>query len=803
MPLSEIARDLHFAVRQWRRRPGFLALVVFVLAVGIGGNAAVFSLINAVLLRPLPYSEPDRLYELAEAPVQGEPSGIPIARMETYESQVPGVEKVALFHWENETITGPEGPENLYGERVSPGGLEILGVKPRSGRWFSQEDYRANTPRVVILSHKLWQRRYASDAGVVGRGILMNGIPHTVIGVMPPDFYYPSPVHEFWTPWVFTAESGDPESRYNALARLRPGVGVTEVQGAADRALRSVAPAVAARGWTVKLRPVGSRQTREVRGILLTLLGAVGFVFLIACLNVANLQLARAMERGREMAVRSALGASGWRLTRQLLVESVVMALLGGVTGLAVAAGLSRGLVASFSGLPVVPRLDQARLDGSVICFTVLISLIAAIVCGVVPAWRAARANVNEDLKQGGRGSSRRVRCVRNVLVLAETALSLVLLTGAGLMLRSLNHLLSMDPGFRPDHVLTLRVPPPPELKETKEQTANLDRLMEGIQSIPGVRAAGVISPLPLSNVEANGTFYPEGQVDVPKEEMQLVRILTVSPGYFPAMGITVRRGRVFGEGDGPDAQKVIVINEAAARRFFPNQDPIGRRVSMVRDPKPDQWLIVCGVVSDVRHASLTREADPAMYCGYRQHFFAAFAATLTVRTSGDPHAMAAAIQKVIRVVNADQPVLDVRTMPEIILRSVSQPRFYSVLLVAFALIAVLLAAAGLYGVLSGAVQSRTREIGIRMALGADRVAIIGRVAWSAMVWVGSGMVLGLAGSWWLMRLLQAQLYGVKPVDLITYTASATLLVLVALCASWVPARRAASVEPVIALRTE
>lgn len=530
----------------------------------------------------------------------------------------------------------------------------------------------------------------------------------------------------------------------------------------------------------------------------------MGFVLLIACLNVANLLLACSVDRRCELALRAALGAGRMRVVQQLLTESMLLEVLGGAAGLLVAVWSSHALVVAFPGRIPVPRLDQSRMDTGVLLFNVALSMATGLAFGLVPAFYASRLNLSETLKDGGRGASSGVgfQRLRNLLVVAETALSVVLLAGAGLMLRSFDKLLGIHPGFNPESVLTLRVPLPVSIKEEPLQAAYYSRMLERVQRLPGLNAAGLITPLPLGGVDANATFGVEGR-PAPAGERQLVKLRAVSTGYFRAMGVGLRRGRLFSEGDGAVTPAVVVINESLARRYFPTEDPLGRRVGLSGSPK-GPWFTIVGVVNDVKYLNLRDEGSPEMYRDYRQYLFAPFAVTLALRTGvDDPMRLAATVQKEIRAANPDQPITDVKSMRQVISENVSQPRFYTLLLSIFAGVAVLLAAAGLYGVLAHAVSGRVREIGIRIALGASPRAIVGQVVGHALALVAAGIGIGLAASCALTRLLAAQLFQVSPTDPLTFAAVSAVLAAVAAAASFLPARRAAAVNPVTALRCQ
>ena len=805
MPMSAFLLDLRYAARVLRRTPGFAAIVVAVLALGIGANSAVFSVVNAVLMRPLPYRDPDRLYRLDELDPKGQPTGVSPADAQIFTHRVHAFENVAVSHWQNLTLTGPQGPQNEYGGKMSSDCFRMLGRPAALGRIFRDDEFRPGAPPVVILTHKLWKSRFAGDPRVLGTALVLNGTPHTIVGVMPEDFFYDQRF-ALWTPWQFTAaDTENRDDRTPAAVRLRPGVSPHQAQSDLLAVLRQIAPDDVRKGWSIRLVPLAQQLTGRVRASLLVSLGAVAFVLLIACLNVANLLLARASDRAREIAVRTALGAGRLRMIRQLLTESLLLSAAGGIAGLLLGAWGARALVTLFPGRDPVPRLDQAHLDSAVLLFTLAVTVITGVVFGLVPALQSTRSNLTVALKEGGRGNSSGAHSgrVRNVLVIAETALSLILLVGAGLMLRSFQRLMAVDPGFNPDRVLTLRVPLPAAITVKAQQPAYYTRILDRLVSLPALNSVGLIAPLPLADVDANSTFVVEGHVP-PNGERQLVKLRTVSPGYFRAMGIGLRQGRLFTDADARDADAgVVVVSESLVRKYLPHENPIGKRITRDTSGK-GRFATIVGVVNDVRNLNLGDEPEPEMYYDYRHFFFAPFAMTLVLRThAADPTRVAAAAQKEIRVLMPDQPISDVKTMRDVVSANVSQPRFYTLLLGIYAAIALLLAATGLYGVLSYAVSRRQQEIGIRLALGASQWSVFRLVMQEALTLVGIGTALGLAGSWALTRLIAAQLYRTQATDPLTFAAVAALMLAVALAATYLPASRALQVDPATALRAE
>ncbi len=806
--MQPLLQDVRFGLRMLAKNPGFTFVAVLTLALGIGATTAMFSVVNAVLLRPLPYHDPDQLYHIDEMNPKEDRGGVSPMDMEAFVHRVPAFEKMALLHWQNSTLTGPEGPENVFGAFVSRDCFPMLGTQPSLGRTFREDEFRSGAPGVVILSDSLWRRRFGSNPHVLGKPIMMNGQAYSIIGVMPHDFFVRQwrLQFELWTPWPFAADvTNNREARFSAIARLRPGATPQQARVQVEAVLRSLAPEDVRKGWHIRLESLDQTLTARVQPGLLVLLGGVGFVLLIACLNVANLLLARASERNKEVAVRMALGAGRTRIVRQMLAESLLLAGLGGLAGLLIG-GLANGTLLMIVPDRVdVPRLDQSRLDAMVLLFTLGLSLLTCFAFGLVPALQASRPNINEALKEGARGSSvgSRTHLLRNLLVIVETALSLILLIGAGLMLRSFNRLLGVNPGFNPERVLTLHVPLPNIITKNSDQAAYYTRMLESVQTIPGLNAVGLVVPRPLGDVDANWTFALEGH-PTPPGGQELVKLRVVSSGYFRAMRITVRKGRVFNDSDTAEAPGVAVINETLARHYFPNADLIGRRVAMPGGGKNTKWVPIVGVVNDVKGISMRDESDPEIYWDFRQYIFAPFATTLTLRTVGDdPMRLAATVQKEIRSVNPDQPINDVKTLWQVVSGNVGQPCFYTVLLGAFAAIALILAIAGLYGVLSYSVNQRHHEIGVRMALGACRGDILTMIMRQGLFLTLVGLVLGIIGAFALTRFLTSVLYATQPTDPTTFVVVSLTLIAVALLASYIPARRATKVDPIVALRYE
>ncbi len=794
--------DLRLALRVLTKHPSYAALVIVIMGLGIGANTAVFSVLNAVVLRPFPYAAPERLYELG-ASRKGTSLALSAADFVAWQARTQVFESMAAARRQDFTLTGTDEPAHVFGLRVTRECLPMLGTPPTLGRWLSLEDYRPGAPPVVLLAHRLWSRRFGADPQIAGQQVLLNGQAYTVVGVMPPSFRFNARNHEVWMPLVFTADQLnrlDPTG-FMACGRLKPGLTRRQAEaeaGVVSRVLAEDLPKTHA-GWQATLTPLVEEAVAEFRPALLALLGAVGLVLLIACLNAANLLLARASERAREMAVRIALGAGRWRLMRGLLTESVLLALLGGVLGLLLAGGGVRALAALFPERIPVPRLDQSGIDAYVLGFTLLVSVASGIVFGLAPAWQALRTDLNEALKESGRSASGGLGALRfrNLLVAAEVALSLVLLAGAGLMLRSFLRLLQVHPGFRAEKVLTVRLPLPAyRIPDRKRQPAYYTGILRHVQALPGVQAAGLVTMLPLSGGEAVITFAKSQAAALRGEVSLVVAFRAVSPDYFRALGVPLLLGRSFTDADTEGAPRVAIVNGALARRYWPGENPLGKSLP-VGEP-----LLVVGVVGNVKHSRLSAEPGPELFLPYLQYLGVPYS-TLVIRTSAEPLKLAATVRRRIRQLHADQPITDVKTMEGVVVGSLATPRFYTLLLGIFAGLALALAAAGVYGVMSYSVSRRTQEIGIRMALGAQPGAVLRLMFWQGGKWILFGVAAGVLGAVATTRLIAKLLYGVSPTDPATLILVSSLLVAVALAASYLPARRAARVEPMAALRHE
>jgi predicted permease len=795
--LDSLRQDVCFAIRGLRRAPGFAAVAVLTLALGIGASATMFSVIRAVLLRPLPYHDPERLFEISGVDGNGRATSVSLADFQELRERAAGFERMSAstpHRTRSLLLTGTPEPANTFAVRVDGAFFSAMGVAPQLGRFFRE----AESAAVAVISHRLWQQHLNSDPGVVGRSILLNGEGHTVIGVMPAGFQYPHRVYDLWLPLEPEPEELRDRSRRNAavVARLKPGLKPERAQKELEALARDLAAQYPStnRNWRPVLRQVGEQQISTVRRGVWLLGGAVGCVLLMACLNVANLLLARAAERRHEIAIRAALGAGRGRLVRQLLVESLALAVLGAGLGLLLSVWAGRAVAGAFGQL--VPRIEETRLDPAVLAFAVAATGLTTVLAGAWPALRATSTRL---------AVSRFPVSPSGLLVAAQVAICLVLLAGAGLMLRSLGRLLEVDPGFRAQQVVTMRIPIPGLYGPGEtQQVERYRRIIEHARRLPGVEGAGFVTILPLGPVQANLTF---GIADRPVppdrfDELPRAQLRTVSSDYFLVMGIPVLRGRAFRDADGREAPGVVIVNEELARRYWPGEDPVGKRLQTDIGPK-GTWLTVVGVVGDVKHASLRDRPDPELYRPYLQYLGFPQWAMLAVRTAGDPLALSATLRREIRRLEPDQPIGEIKTMEQFVRDSLGRPRFYAVLLGIFAGLALLVAATGLFGVLSYAVSRRTQEIGVRMALGACPAAVLGMVMAGAGRLLAAGVALGLAGAWGATRLLRGLLFEVTPTDPLALGGAALVLLLAALAATAIPARRAVRVDPMVALRHE
>jgi putative ABC transport system permease protein len=804
--MQTIWQDLCYGGRMLIKQPGFTLIAVITLSLGIGANAAIFSVVNAVLLSPLPYKEPERLVMIRETKIPQFPEfSVSAGNFLGWKQQNTVFERLVALTGTSFNMVGAGDPEQLRGMRVTEGFFAILGAQPQLGRDFLPEEDQPGRNNVVVLSHRLWQRRFAGDSKILNQTITLSGRSYTVIGVMPATFQFGGPDLELWTPMAFTAQQAQNHGGHylSAIGRLKPGVTLDQARTdmlaiAARLALEYPGPNT---GWSVKLMPLLEYVVRSIKPALLVLLIAVAFVLLIACVNVSNLLLARAAGRQKEVAIRTALGARRARIIRQLLTESLLLALVGGAVGLLLAKlGMSLLLNLAPQNLP---RMSGVSLDGRALLFTAAITLLTALIFGLVPALQSSRPNLSETMKDAGRGSTEGGQrpLIRNILVVLEVASALMLLVGAGLLIKSFWQLQKVDPGFNPNNVLTLSVSlPRTKYPEGTHQAAFFQQLLEKVNALPGVQAAGATPSMPLGG-DYVLAFVIQGRPPLPPGAGQSTNFYAVNANYFKAMGIPLLRGRLYSERETRDSPHVAVINETMAKRMFPDEDPIGKRITFDGgDDNPD-WYEIIGIVGDVKQYGLDTATTMQTYEPFTQQPQSFM--TLVVRTAGDPTEQTAAIRNAVLQLDKEQPIANIRTLDQFLSASVAQQQFSVLLLGVFASVALVLAAVGIYGVLSYAVTQRTHEIGIRMALGAGQRDVLRLVVGQGMLLTLIGVVAGLVLSFALTRLMTTLLFGVAPTDPLTFSLIALLLVAVALLACWIPARRATRVDPLIALRCE
>jgi putative ABC transport system permease protein len=801
--MDSLVADIRYSLRLVRRAPGFAAIAIATLALGIGANTAIYSIVDSVLLRPLPYGDPDRIVMVWEdASFIGFARNTPApANYFDWKQRNRVFTDMAATRGAVANLTAGGPPEQILGRRVTANFFSVLDVRPILGRTFTEEEDRTAAP-VAIISYGLWQRRYGGDPTVVGTSILMNGSAMTVIGVMPQTFVFRSREIDFWAPIQFTpAEAANRTSHFlNVVARLRPGVTLEQARGEMNRIaaeLTAEYPDSNGRQGAVVV-PIKTELLGNMELALIVLMGAAGCVLLIACANLASLLLSRAVARRSELAVRVALGADAPRLVRQMIVEALVLALAGGALGLAMApAGMTliAGLVPT-----TVPDLAPARIDPRLLGFTLGLSMLTGLFFSIVPAVQAARASLNDALRQGGRAGVGGGRALtRDALVVGQVAAALVLLVGAGLMLRTLANLRATDVGFRTDGLLTMRTTlPPAKYPDAAARLAFYERVLAEVRQLPGVRSAGYVSMLPFLSQGNTSGYRIEGRA-VESGQDALFRAGTNN--YLKTLGVQLVEGRLPDERDGPDAPLIVVVNETFARRYWANQSALGHRVSFSGPDGP--WRTIVGVVKDVRERGYDLEMKPGVYVTYAGLGNAWIPENLAIRADGDLPGLADAVRRVIAGVDPEQPVAAVRSMEEIIDLNVVGRRQQTLLLTTFAALALLLASVGLYGVLSYAVTRRRREIGVRLALGASRSDVVRLVVGHGLALTGIGLALGLVAAWAVTRAVSSLLYGVQPTDLVTFTIVVGLLTAVAVAACGVPAMRAARLDPMNVLRQE
>jgi putative ABC transport system permease protein len=805
--IETVWRDVRTGVRALVHTPGFTLVALLALSLGIGMNTAIFSIVNGVLLRPLSFPDAERLVHFEGInPERGIFSGgyLSVPDYQDWRSQTDVFESISPISQQGTILTGDEAePEYVPFSKVKPSFFQTMGVNPFMGRALLNEDEVANEV-VAVLSYGLWQRRYGANPNIIGSGITLGGTRCIVVGVMPAGFDYPEKTQVWTLLYPNSKERRDNRHLKVVIARLKPTATIAEAQSQIDTIsarLQQQYPETNY-GWSTRLTGLQDWTTKGVRRSLLLLLGAVGFVLLIACANIANLLLARATARRREIAVRTALGAGRWRIIRQLLTESLLLAFAGGALGLALSFLLIKLLIAF--GPANIPRLDQVGLDARVLGFTVGVVGLVGLFFGLAPALHASKTDLNDVMKEGGRSGSEgpgRNR-VRAILVVSEIALCLLLLIGAGLLIKSFVLLRDVNPGFDPENVLTMRVALPGRRYPGPQQSATFFReLTQRVSALPGVESAGAALSLPLggSGSTAGRSLIREGRPLTPEEALQ-TDYFVVTPDYLKTMRIPVKTGRPFTDRDTAESPPVVIVNENIARLVFAGEDPIGKRIIVWRDEKFPREIV--GVVGDVKSRELDEETGPQMYVPYAQD--AGWGGlSLAVRTKGDPEALTAAVRGALLSIDKDQPAYDIKTMDDVFSASVAKTRLVVLLFGVFSMFALLLASIGIYGVIAYSVAQRTHEIGIRLALGAQTREVLRMIITQGMILALIGAGLGLAGAFAATRVMRGLLYGVSPTDPLIFIGVSLLLTVVALLACYIPARRATKVDPMIALRYE
>ena len=822
--METLWQDIRYAVRMLMKTPSVSVIVVIALALGIGANTAIFSVVNAVLLRPLPYEESERLFLLNEKSQVLDEMSISYPNFEDWKAQNHVFEGIAVYNRQSYNLTGVGEAERVVTGQVSADLFKILRVRPEHGRVFTNDEDKPGAAPVVVLSYGLWQRRFGGDTSILNQQITLNGKSYTVIGIMPAEYLFPSRA-EMWVPVGTLSDQASWKNRGNhpglyGVARLKPGMTQEQAQADMDLVagnLEKQFPDNNA-GNGIRIRPLMEIFVGDIRRPLWVIFTAVGFVLLIACANIANLLLARATGRRKEMAIRSAMGAGRWRIARQLLTESVLLSIVGGIIGLVLARfGIDFILKISPTA---IPRSREIGLDWTVLAFTFALAFVTGILFGLVPALQAGEVDVNETLKETGRGTSGR-HWLRSSLVVAEVATTLVLLIGAGLMIRSFYMLQKVNPGFSYDNLASFSVSLPEKKYVTQDQqSAFFNRLLENIGTLPGVESTAAASGLPLGNNGWQTSFTIEGQPPPDPKDMPLMEACLVTPDYFRAMQIPVLRGRVFTDQDNrahvtPEAVsklpedrrqaaglQYIVIDELFAKRHWPNEDPIGKTIRLGGSDPDNLRLEVIGVVGRVKMESLSKDDNRVQgYFPFLQ--MPDNGMTVIIKAGSDPNQLLASVRAAVKSIDPDQPIYSPRTMGEIRAESVAPERLNLTLLAIFAGIALVLAIVGIYGVMSYSVTQRTREIGIRMAIGAQRRDVFTMILGHGMKLALIGIGLGLGGAFALTRLMASMLFGVEPTDATTFAGIAVLLTFVALLACYLPGRRATKVEPTVSLRYE
>ncbi|MEW6128146.1 MAG: ABC transporter permease [Acidobacteriota bacterium] len=804
---DEMFQDVRFGVRMLMKTPGFTLAAFLSLTIGIGATSAIFSIVNGVLLKPLPYLEPDRLVRLWHSKPQAGMTDMPVSggNVQIWRERAQSFESVAAFSPATSVITDESETEQLQGARVSYNLMPLLGFQPLLGRGFVADENKSGNDKVVLLSHQLWQRRFGADESIIGRSITLNHTnQYTVVGVMPPEVSFPGQ-SEYWIPETSTVSGRHDMRGSGVIARLKSGVTVemaTNEIALIHQQLQEQIPGDY-QDWGVNLQPLHDSIVGKVRPTLLILFGAVGFVLLIACANVANLLLARAVKRQKEMAMRAALGARRGRLIRQLLTESTLLALFGGAGGALLAQAMVKGLIAL--NPPDVPRLTQVSVDGRVFAFMFFTTLVVGLIFGLAPAFHSSKPDLNHALKQGATSTIGRRRWLRrfglrDLLVVSQTTLAVILMVGAGLLMKSFIRLQQVELGFTPTRVITMSLLPPLNRFPKDYKTANYYRqMLDSINALPGVESAAAMTSAPTTGAFMSAPILINGQPAPLNADSQRAFVSVVSPDYFQTIGNPLKAGRWFTDADNESAPPVAIINETLARRYFAGANPIGQRIALKGEP--EKWLEIIGVTTDVKQFGLARENQPGFYQSYQQKDVSFM--TLAVRTTAEPETLIAALRTRILEVDKFTAITRVRTLEQLLADSVAQPRFYLLLLGLFADIALALAALGIYGLMAYTVNQRTHEIGIRLALGAGAQRILRLIVGQGFALILFGLAIGMFGAYALTRLLTDLLFAVSATDPTVFILIAFTLMTVALIACLIPARKAARTDPMVALRHE
>ena len=798
--LSNLIQDLRYAGRTLLKQPGFTLVAVITLALGIGANTAIFSVVNAVLLRPLPFAQSERLvmvWNHGAAAAGGDRTPLAVADLFDWRAQGRSFEGVAAFQRAALNYSGGDVPVQVRAANVTANFFSVLGVGVQLGRDFQEADQKAGGPATVILTDQFWRTQLGADPNVIGRSISLNGEPANIVGVMPAGVNFPNDETQLWRALRIEQPARRGPYFLSGVARLKPGV--TIQQALAET--KTIKSSFDGGYFTFNIISVNDFIVGEVRPALVALLVAVTLVLLIAAVNVANLTLVRSASRAKEFSIRSALGASRTRLIQRLLTESLLLALAGGVVG---TFGALWGVSLLIKFAPDnLPRVDQISVDRFVLLWTAAVSILTGIVFGLVPAWQNSRSNLNEVLRDGGRitGESSGRRRGRGVLVVTELALAVMLVTSAGLLIKSLWRLQQVDTGINPDRVLTMQFSLRGQrYREEQSLRQFAERLISQTQSLPGVQAAAISNSLPPNETDFSSDFLIEGQARSGASP-QIAYFTFVSTDYFRTLGIPLKKGRTFTAADTPDATRVVLVNETFQRAFFPGEDPIGRRLNTATAEKP-LWNTIVGVVADVKYNGLTQDVQPAIYNALLQE--PTRGGSLVIKTElADPLSLTTAVRNEVRKIDPDLPLTNIATMDDRLSKAVAQPRFRTILIALFAAVALMLACLGIYGVISYSVTLRTHEIGIRMALGAQTGDVLRMVIRQAMVLAVIGVTLGLAASYALTSLMSKLLFGVQPTDPATFVGTAAILSITALLASYLPARRATKIDPLQALHYE